>query len=74
MDPLDGTKEFIKRNGQFTVNIALAEKGKVILGVVFVPATGELYYASHGNGSFHQSNQGIVKLSMIISVKLEKIL
>jgi 3'(2'), 5'-bisphosphate nucleotidase len=51
VDPLDGTKEFIKRNGEFTVNIALIEKGKPLLGVVFVPVKNELYYASQ-EGSF----------------------
>ncbi|MEZ2415491.1 3'(2'),5'-bisphosphate nucleotidase CysQ [Muriicola sp. E247] len=45
VDPLDGTKEFIKRNGEFTVNIALIRKGKPILGVIYVPVTRELYYA-----------------------------
>ncbi len=59
VDPLDGTKEFLKRNGQFTVNIALARDGKVILGVIFVPATGDLYYASQENGSFYQSPEGV---------------
>lgn len=43
VDPLDGTKEFIKRNGQFTVNIALVENGKPIFGVIYVPVTKELY-------------------------------
>lgn len=43
VDPLDGTKEFIKRNGEFTVNIALVREGKPVLGVVYVPVTGELY-------------------------------
>ena len=43
VDPLDGTKEFIKRNGEFTVNIALVENGAPILGIVYVPVTGELY-------------------------------
>ena len=51
VDPIDGTKEFIKRNGEFTVNIALIEKGEPILGVVYVPVTGELYFASE-NGSY----------------------
>lgn len=46
IDPLDGTKEFIKRNGEFTVNIALIENGKPYLGVVYVPVTKELYYAN----------------------------
>lgn len=58
VDPLDGTKEFLKRNGQFTVNIALAENQKVIMGVIYVPATEELYFASSGNGSFYQDNHG----------------
>lgn len=43
VDPLDGTKEFIKKNGEFTVNIALVEDGKPILGVIYVPANGVLY-------------------------------
>ncbi len=45
IDPLDGTKEFIKRNGEFTVNIALIENGTPILGVVYVPVTKEIYFA-----------------------------
>ena len=45
VDPLDGTKEFIKRNGEFTVNIALIKNGKPILGVVYVPVEKKLYYA-----------------------------
>ena len=45
VDPLDGTKEFIKRNDEFTVNIALVDSGKPILGVIFVPVSKELYFA-----------------------------
>lgn len=45
VDPVDGTKEFVKRNGEFTVNIALIENGKPQLGVIYVPATKELYFA-----------------------------
>lgn len=45
VDPLDGTKEFVKRNGEFTVNIALIEKGSPILGVIYVPVSRELYFA-----------------------------
>ena len=45
VDPLDGTKEFVKRNGEFTVNIALVQKGKPLLGVIYVPDTKELYVA-----------------------------
>lgn len=58
IDPLDGTKEFIKRNGEFTVNIALMETGsdspdaKPVLGVVFAPALNRCYYAVKGTGAF----------------------
>lgn len=45
VDPLDGTKEFIKRNGEFTVNIALIENGKATMGVIYVPVTKELYFS-----------------------------
>lgn len=45
VDPLDGTKEFVKRNGEFTVNIALVKHGKPLLGVIYVPDTKELYIA-----------------------------
>ncbi len=45
VDPLDGTKEFVKRNGEFTVNIALVKKGKPLMGVIYVPVTKELFYA-----------------------------
>ncbi|MFX4420267.1 inositol monophosphatase family protein, partial [Acinetobacter baumannii] len=46
VDPLDGTKEFISRNGEFTVNIALIENGVPVLGVVYAPATGDMYTAA----------------------------
>jgi 3'(2'), 5'-bisphosphate nucleotidase len=52
VDPIDGTKEFIKRNGEFTVNIALIEDQKPILGVIFVPAKGELYFSTKEMGAF----------------------
>ncbi len=52
VDPLDGTKEFIKRNGEFTVNIALAEKGIPTLGVIFVPVADDLYFSDHELGAF----------------------
>jgi len=52
VDPLDGTKEFIKRNGQFTVNIALSYKNRSVMGVIYVPVTGEMYFASQSQGSF----------------------
>lgn len=51
VDPIDGTKEFIKRNGEFTVNIALIRNQKTEIGVIFVPATGEMYFSSKEIGS-----------------------
>lgn len=48
VDPLDGTKEFIKRNGEFTVNIALIENGKAVMGVVFAPVLKVMYSAANG--------------------------
>jgi 3'(2'), 5'-bisphosphate nucleotidase len=58
VDPLDGTKEFISRNGEFTVNIALIRDGVPVLGVVYLPVTGVTYYASQGNGSFRLAANG----------------
>ena len=61
VDPLDGTKEFIKRNGEFTVNIALVENGVPIMGVIFVPVMNWLYYSS-SLGAFKEGNGKIEKL------------
>ena len=57
VDPLDGTKEFIKKTGQFTVNIALIESGEPTLGVVLAPASDLDYFASQGNGAFKRLGQ-----------------
>ena len=52
IDPIDGTKEFIKRNGEFTVNIALIENQIPVMGVIFAPALGDLYFSQQGLGAF----------------------
>ena len=52
VDPLDGTKEFIKRNGEFTVNIALVENNRPVLGTIFVPDRDTLYFAAQGFGAY----------------------
>lgn len=52
VDPLDGTKEFLKRNGEFTVNIALVKNNLPLIGVVYAPATGNLYYSVPNLGAF----------------------
>ena len=56
IDPIDGTKEFIKKNGEFTVNIALIEDGVPVVGVVHVPAQNKTYYGVKGIGSFKIQN------------------
>lgn len=61
VDPLDGTKEFLKRNGEFTVNIALVEAGQPVLGVVTVPVTGETYFAVRKEGAYLKKN-GVIRL------------
>lgn len=59
VDPLDGTKEFIKRNDEFTVNIALIEQGRPVLGVVTTPALGTAYLAAQGLGAIKVDQNGV---------------
>ena len=54
VDPLDGTKEFIKRNGEFTVNIALIENNSPVIGIIHIPVTNETFWGSSLNGSFYK--------------------
>ncbi len=61
VDPLDGTKEFLKRNGEFTVNIALIENGVPVLGVVYAPVLDVCYYAARGVGAFVERENGAVR-------------
>jgi 3'(2'), 5'-bisphosphate nucleotidase len=58
VDPLDGTREFVKRNGEFTVNIALIEDGAPVLGVVHAPARGDLVHAVHGGAALAETATG----------------
>ena len=62
VDPLDGTKEFLKRNDEFTVNIALIDGGVPVAGVVFAPALGQLYFGAAGIGAFRRDAKGEVPL------------
>lgn len=57
VDPLDGTKEFIKRNGEFTVNIALIEDGQPVFGVVYVPVQDKMYWGVAGKGAWMKHGQ-----------------
>jgi len=58
IDPLDGTKEFVKRRDEFTINVAMIERGAPVLGVVYAPAMEELYYAAGSQGSFKKVGDG----------------
>lgn len=58
VDPLDGTREFVKRNGEFTVNIALIEDGRAILGVVYAPVSGVAYSGCIGVGAWREEGGG----------------
>ena len=60
IDPLDGTADFVSHSSGFAVNIALAYKHEVVVGVVYVPVTEDLYFASKGHGSFH-SHHGVTE-------------
>jgi 3'(2'), 5'-bisphosphate nucleotidase len=61
VDPLDGTKEFVKRNDEFTVNIALIDRGRPVLGVVLAPVLDVLYWACVGEQAFKQSSDGSIR-------------
>lgn len=61
VDPLDGTKEFIKRNGEFTVNIALIEGNYPILGAIYVPATDVFYYGDENGGAYKLESASVMK-------------
>ena len=79
VDPVDGTKEFIKRNGEFTVNIALVTNGKPILGVIYVPATKTIYFADVTNklayktdlDSHNSSMEDVLNNAIILNAKGE---
>ncbi len=65
VDPLDGTKEFIKRNGEFTVNIALIHEKRSILGVVFSPVLRKLFYAVKGEGAKIEFDGDVKRLDVL---------
>jgi 3'(2'),5'-bisphosphate nucleotidase len=64
VDPLDGTKEFIRRNGEFTVNIALIKQGIAVAGVVYAPALDQMFYAGRGHGAWRRSNDVVTKIAV----------
>lgn len=67
IDPLDGTKEFIKRNGEFTVNVALIEHHRPVAGIVYLPAKEVLYFGGRGFGAYRVSGSALDKIRNSIS-------
>jgi 3'(2'), 5'-bisphosphate nucleotidase len=70
IDPIDGTKEFVKKNGEFTINIALIYKNEPVLGVVFAPAMGDIYLAKRGEGAFKNNQKLPLKINKTPKDKL----
>lgn len=64
VDPLDGTKEFIKRNGEFTVNIALIDNGEPVLGVIHAPVLSKTYYAAKDEGAFLKQHSHVTPIKV----------
>ncbi len=64
VDPLDGTKEFINRNGDFTVNIALMQKSRPVMGVVYIPLEKKLFWAIEGKGAYLEFQNSVQKLKV----------
>lgn len=74
VDPLDGTREFIKRNGEFTVNIALIHEHRAILGVVYAPALSLCYYAAQGLGAYKQEGEQPAQAIHVQSRRRDKVI
>ena len=68
VDPLDGTKEFVKRNGEFTVNIALVEDGLPVLGVVLAPERQALYFAARDLGAYRVPKEALSRLDKTVTL------
>lgn len=62
VDPIDGTKDFVAHNDEFTVNIGLSYKHKAVLGVILLPVTGEIFYASKGSGAYYLNDENKVRI------------
>ena len=71
IDPLDGTKEFVKRNGEFTVNIALMHYSKPVLGIIYIPVSGTAYFSLENIGSFRMESNGSAAMDSILDYTVE---
>ena len=57
VDPIDGTKDFVAKDGEFSVNIGLSYKHRAVVGVILIPVSGEIYFAAEGKGAFYQKSK-----------------
>ncbi|MDW7659685.1 MAG: 3'(2'),5'-bisphosphate nucleotidase CysQ, partial [Bacillota bacterium] len=71
VDPLDGTKEFIQRNGQFTVNIALVCRQRPVMGVIYVPVSDQLYFAGRGIGAWKEKTGSGLAARLKVSDRID---
>ena len=71
IDPIDGTKEFIKKNGEFTVNVGLCQDGVPVFGIVSIPVQNKIFYGIRDIGSFKLYNKSIIKLQIVTNKNLE---
>jgi len=72
VDPLDGTKEFVKKNGEFTVNIALIHKHKPVLGIIYIPVKDVFYFAAIDFGTYKLENSEILTGDLLINELIDK--
>ena len=73
VDPIDGTKDFVAKNDQFTVNIGLSYKHKAVLGVILIPVSGEIYYAAEGLGAFYLKDKNATPVKIHCNNKVRDV-
>jgi len=74
IDPLDGTKDFIAKTGEFTINVALIYENRPVLGVVFAPALNRMFFAAEGLGAFERSNGQLKKIDPVSATQAKKLI
>lgn len=73
VDPIDGTKDFVAKNGEFSVNIGLSYKHKAVLGVILVPVTGEIYYAVENKGAYYLKDKSAKPIRIHCNDKIKDV-
>ena len=73
VDPIDGTKDFVAKNDQFTVNIGLSYKHKAVLGVILIPVSGEIYYAVEGLGAYYLKDKNASPIRIHCNNKVQDV-